>query len=116
MLEGATVTGISDDSSGSNSDPDEIATAPPQDVEVMYSYDAPRGPSHGGEILNVALANAVKKFEEKETAKLVRDEYQVIDSEGESVGLSPIKKGKAKAKAIDRIAATQEDDDEYEFV
>jgi hypothetical protein len=60
--------------------------------------------------LNVALAKAVERFEEKETAKLVRNEYEVVDSEGESVGLTPVKtKGKAK-----KVAEAEEED--YEFV
>ena len=113
MLEGTTATTNSDDSSTSNSDFEEGTPSPPADAGVMYSFDAARGPSHGSEILNVALAKAVEKFEEKETAKLVKNEYDIIDSEGESVGLSPAKKeGKRKAK----IELVQEDEEDYEFV
>ena len=116
MLEG---TAVSDDSSGSNpsSDHEEGSASPPLDAGVMYSFDAPRGPSHGSQILNVALAKAVAKFEEKETAKLVKNEYDIIDSEGESVGLTPVKsrrKGKSAAKTAEFVAP--EEDEDYEFV
>ena len=80
----------------------------------MYSFDAPCGPTQGSQVLNFALANAVKKFEEKETVRLVKNEYDVIDSDGESVGLSPVKKDKGKAKA-EQFVVLDEDED-YEFV
>jgi len=114
MLEGTDAAkGLSDDSSGRSSD-EEAVLSPIPDAGITYSFDAQRGPSRGGEILNVALAKAVVKFEEKETARLVKTEYDVIDSEGESVGLSPVKKSKGKAKAA-MLAAPLEDED-YEFV
>ena len=108
MLEGAPV---SDHSSDSNSDHDEAAVSPPPDAGVMYSFDAPTGPSHGSQILNAALSKAVERFEEKETAKLVKNEYDIIDSEGESVGLTPVKKGKGKAPVT-----VPDADEDYEFV
>ena len=116
MLESGAQT-ISDDSSGSNSDLEEATPSPPPDAGVMYSFDAARGPSHGSQILNVALAKAVERFEEKETAKLVKTEYEVLDSEGESVGLTPAKKGKGKAKAAPvSMTDADADDEDYEFV
>ena len=114
MLESASANAISDDSSGSNSDFEEGTPSPPPDVGVMYSFDAPRGPSHGSQILNTALNKAVAKFEEKETAKLVKNEYEILDSEGESIGLSPIKKGKGKAKA--EPVVVPDADEDFEFV
>jgi len=106
-------TTVSDDSSSSNSDFDEGTPSPPPDAGVMYSFDAPCGPSHGSHILNVALAKAVERFEEKETAKLVKNEYEILDSEGESVGLMPSGKGKGRAK---EVAAVLDEDEDYEFV
>ena len=47
---------------------------PFETVDVKYSYDAPKGPSYGGEILEMALSKAVEKFEDKQTRKLVKDE------------------------------------------
>ncbi len=101
----------SDDSSGSNSDFDDMPS-PPADAGVMYSFDASRSPSHGSQILNVALAKAVERFEEKETVKLVKNEYEILDSEGESIGLANVKKGKGTAKDV-AVAGEEED---YEFV
>lgn len=109
----------SDESSASSSsdhDDDTSPALPPPDAGVMYSFDAARGPSEGSQILNVALLKAMQKFEEKETAKLVKNEYDVIDSEGESVGLSPVKR-KGKGKAAEKaVLVDAVDEDEYEFV
>jgi hypothetical protein len=103
ILEGGNA--VSDDSSNSNSDFDEGTPSPPADAGVMYSFDASRGPSHGSQILNSALAKAVEKFEDKETVRLVRNEYEIVDGDGET----PVKKGKAKAEFV-------ADEEEYEFV
>lgn len=116
MLEGATTIPIDDSSASSGSDHDEdtAPSLPPPDLGVMYSFDAAKGPTEGSQILNVALAKAVQKFEEKETVKLVKSEYEVLDSEGESMGLSPVKyKGKGKAREMPVLV---DEDDEYEFV
>ena len=109
MLDG---TAVSDDSSNSASDYDDTPS-PPADAHVMYSFDAARGPSHGSQILNAALAKAVEKFEERETVQLVKEEYEVLDDEGESVGLSPVKKGK-KPKAP--MMMVPDADEDYELV
>ncbi|KAK5129702.1 hypothetical protein LTR08_002946 [Meristemomyces frigidus] len=111
MLEGAAV---SDDSSNSASDYDETPS-PPADAGITYSFDAKRSPSHGSQILNVALAKAVEKFEERETVKLVKNEYEVLDDEGESVAVTLGKKVKAKAKATTTSVPDAEEED-YEFV
>jgi hypothetical protein len=120
MLDAATDLPIHDDSSASSSSDHDDETSPalpPPDAGVMYSFDAPRGPTEGSQILNVALVKAMEKFEDKATVKLVKDEYDVIDSEGESVGLSPVKnkgKGKAVEKAV--LVEARDEDEEYEFV
>ena len=88
MLEGTSASAVSDNSSDSNSDRDEVATSTAPDAGVMYSFDAASGPTHGSEILNSALAKAVERFEEKETVRLVKAEYDIVDSEGEIVGSS----------------------------
>jgi len=114
VLEG-TDTSANEDSSSSNSDHDEGVAAPAPDAGVMYSFDANRSPSQGSQILNTALAKAVERFEERETVKLVKNEYDVLDSEGESMGLTPVKKSKGKAKAVE-AARSDEEDEDYEFV
>jgi len=114
VLEG-TDTSANEDSSSSNSDHDEGVAAPAPDAGVMYSFDANRSPSQGSQILNTALAKAVERFEERETVKLVKNEYDVLDSEGESMGLTPVKKSKGKAKTVE-AARSDEEDEDYEFV
>jgi hypothetical protein len=84
-------------------------TAPAPDAEVTYSFDAQRGPSQGSQILGFALEKAVAKFESNATEKLVRNEYEILDSDGEPV---PTKAGK-KAQKADGMTA---EEDDYEFV
>ena len=50
-------------------------TTPEADDEVMYSFDAPRGPTLGEEVLSEAMHKAVARFEDGKTVKLVNDEY-----------------------------------------
>ncbi|TKA70604.1 hypothetical protein B0A55_06710 [Friedmanniomyces simplex] len=108
MLEG---TAVSDESSGSASDYDDVPS--PSVDPYFYSFDSRGAPSEGSQILNAALVKAVAKFEERETVKLVKDEYEVLDDEGESVGLTPVKKGK-KAKAQPMVVPDADED--YELV
>ncbi|MCJ1350839.1 MAG: hypothetical protein MMC33_000820 [Icmadophila ericetorum] len=61
----------------------EASAAPEPDVDITYSFDAPRGPSHGSAILSMAINKAVDRFETKVTEKLVKDEYDVVEDEQE---------------------------------
>lgn len=83
-------------------------SAPSPDAEITYSFDAARGPSHGSKILGLALEKAVEQFENNATERLVNDEYELLDSNGDPV---PV-----KAKKSPRMTANPEDDEEYEFV
>ncbi|EME76937.1 uncharacterized protein MYCFIDRAFT_71161 [Pseudocercospora fijiensis CIRAD86] len=113
MLDGAAIT---DDSSGSNSDEYDETPSPPVDAGVTYSFDAVRSPTKGSQILNVALAKAVEKFEERETVKLVKSEYELLDSDGETMAPSPMKpEKKRKGKKAESAVVVGEDED-YEFV
>lgn len=69
--------------SSAEEDVKDASTAPEPDAEILYSYDAPHGPAEGGQILSMALAKAVEKFETKATEKLVKDEYEVVAKETE---------------------------------
>jgi hypothetical protein len=110
LEEGATV---SDDSAATNSDEyEDGAISPPEGV--MYSFDAVAAPSQGSQILNVALAKAVERFEERETVRLVKDEYAVLDTTGEVMPQSTSSRRKAKSKAP--AAAVLDADEDYEFV
>lgn len=59
----------------------ETSAAPEPDAGLTYSFDAPRGPGKGSQILGMALAKAVEKYEFKATEKLVKDEYEVVGKE-----------------------------------
>ena len=64
--------------SSAEEDVKDASAAPEPDAEIMYSYDAPHGPAQGGQVLSMALAKAVEKFETTATEKLVKDEYEVV--------------------------------------
>lgn len=67
--------------SDTNSSDDEVfdsSAAPVPDADVMYSYDAPSGPSTGSDILSNAVMQAVKRFENKQTEQLVKTEYDLV--------------------------------------
>jgi hypothetical protein len=94
--------------SGDSSADEEIeepSAAPAPDAEITYSFDAERGPSHGSQILGQALAKAIERFEVRQTDKLIKEEYEVLDV---NEALSPAPKAVRKT-----IAAEDED---YEFV
>lgn len=80
------------------------------DDNLIYASNTTRQPSQGSQILNVALASAIAKYEDKETTKLVRKEYDMVEDDGESLGLSPVKRTRGKGQAIPA------EDEDYEFV
>jgi hypothetical protein len=95
------------DASGDSSADEDVehpSTAPAPDAEIAYSFDAPRGPSHGSQILGPLLDQAVERFEVRQTDKLIRDEYEVLDAEVLSPGPRVMRKGLAP------------EDEEYEFI
>jgi hypothetical protein len=97
------ITSASDDSSA-DEDVEHPSAAPVPDAGVTYSFDAERGPSHGSQILGLALAKAVERFEIRETDKLIKEEYEVLDLGA----LSPAPKTARKGVAPE--------DEDYEFI
>lgn len=95
---------ISYDNSDSSADEDveEASTAPVPDAEITYSFDAARGPSHGSEILGQALEQAIERYEVRQTDKLIKEEYEVLDTDGEPAG---------KARKNNRTSDVVEEDD-----
>ncbi|KAF2791326.1 hypothetical protein K505DRAFT_351377 [Melanomma pulvis-pyrius CBS 109.77] len=91
--------------SSADEDIEEPSAAPAPDAEITYSYDAERGPSHGSQILGIALAQAIERFEVRQTDKLIKEEYEVLDV---NEALSPA------PKAIRKTVAAEDED--YEFV
>ena len=86
----------------------ESEAAVPVDANVVYSFAGSRSPSHGSQILNTALAKAIEQYEDKETTKLVHNEYEVLTAGEDDSGL-PGSAGR-KPKNVDA------EDEEYEFV
>lgn len=99
----------SDDSSA-DEDVEHPSAAPAPDADIAYSYDAPRGPSHGSQTLNYALDKAVERFETKETEKLVKNEYEVLDLDLDDAAAA------TAAPRAKRRVVVPEDEDDYEFV
>ncbi|KAG9829002.1 hypothetical protein KCU98_g14196, partial [Aureobasidium melanogenum] len=95
----------SEDSSSSSSTSDNEATTP---SEILYGFDNLRVPSHGSQILNTALAKAIEQYEDNETVKLVRNEYEILDADEEEA--HNLGHASVKPKLLDA------EDAEYEFV
>jgi len=93
----------------SEEDVEEPSAAPAPDSGITYSFDASRGPNQGSQILGLALERAVEQFESNATDKLVQDEYEILNSDGEPM---PAKTKKARKSS----ASGQEEEEEYEFV
>lgn len=71
---------LSSDSSAAEDVP-EPSAAPEPDADITCSFDAPRGPTPGGEILTMAINKAIERYETKETEKLVKNEYDIVAKE-----------------------------------
>ena len=85
--------------SSAEEDVKEGSAAPEPDAGITYSFDAARGPAKGSQILSMALAKAVEKYEVRTTEKLVKEEYEVV--------------AKEKDEFHDGYAA---DEDDFEFI
>lgn len=74
-----------DDNPASDSSIDEdireASAAPEPDASITYSFDATQGPHKEGQILSMALAKAVEKYETQATEKLIMMEYEIVDQE-----------------------------------
>ena len=92
--------------SSADEDVEHPSTAPAPDAGVAYSFDAPRGPSQGSQILGPLLDQAMERFEVRQTDKLIRDEYEVLEADAEAVTPGP---------RVVRKGLTPEDE-EYLFV
>ncbi|KAF1814686.1 hypothetical protein P152DRAFT_392316 [Eremomyces bilateralis CBS 781.70] len=103
--------------SGSSSDEHakeviEPSAAPEPDAEITYSFDAAKGPGHGSQLLSMAVEQAVERFENEETEKIVRTEYDLLEAEGVAVPFV----GKGKEKKTAGKKEKKKVEDEYEFV
>ncbi|KAI9669432.1 MAG: hypothetical protein M1831_000468 [Alyxoria varia] len=64
----------------------DVESQPAPDADVMYSFDAKKGPSSGDEVFEHALTKAVEVFEDGQTTKLVKEQYDVVDRDHDSDG------------------------------
>lgn len=91
--------------SSADEEVDHPSVAPVPDAGVAYSFDAERGPSHGSQVLGLALAKAIETFEVRQTDKLIKDEYEVLRLDDDA--LSP---GPSTARKV------APEDEDYEFI
>lgn len=69
---------LTSDAGSSDEEVVHSSVAPAPDADVMYSYDASSGPSAGGDVLSHAVMQAVKRFENKQTETLIKNEYDLV--------------------------------------
>jgi hypothetical protein len=80
------------------------------DSDILYSFDN-KGPSPGSKGRSVDLGGLVelaeKKWDSKQTERMVKVEYEVLDEQGETTVLSKVKgkKGSPKTKAVKNMAS-----------
>jgi hypothetical protein len=80
------------------------------DSDILYSFDN-KGPSPGSNGRSVDLGGLVelaeKKWDSKQTERMVKVEYEVLDEQGETTVLSKSKgkKGSPRTKAVKNMAS-----------
>lgn len=92
--------------SSADEDVEHPSVAPVPDAGVAYSFDAQRGPSHGSQILGLALDKAIQSYEVRQTDKLIKDEYEVLRLDDDALSPGP----KVGRKGVPR------EDEDYEFI
>lgn len=87
---------------------------PPADADVLYSFDAPTAPrkSIG---LDSLVEKAERDFLSRETDKIVRNEYEILDESGEIKVMTKGKGKKGSPRQRAKVVATNEDEDEDDW-
>lgn len=87
------------------------------DSGVLYSYDAPSTPRKVVG-LNSLVEKAEMEWQSRETDKIVRDEYAVLDESGEIKVLTKGKgkKGSSPKQCAQVVERDEEDDDDWETI
>lgn len=85
----------------------DLGPLPPlEDADIIYSFDAHSAPTETVG-LTTLVEKAEKEFASRETDRIVRTEYEMLDESGETV----VNKGKGKrGSPKQRAEATDEDD------
>ncbi|KAF2226510.1 hypothetical protein BDZ85DRAFT_246950 [Elsinoe ampelina] len=66
-------------------------------LEEMYGAEGTM-PGSGSQVLHGALSKAIEAFEDKETVRIVKSEWAMLDEGGEEVGFVAGKRGKGKER------------------
>lgn len=77
---------VSDNSSEGEDIYDASAAPLPAEADFMYNFDTMTGPRAGNDILSHAITQAVRRFENTETEKLVNKEYDVVSDKDTAEG------------------------------
>lgn len=84
------------------------------DEGVLYSFDSVKSPGEKGRKVDLGglVEQAEKKFLSEQTERMIKESYEVLDAEGESVVLTggKKKKGSPKSKAVKAEPKVDEDD------
>ena len=83
---GADYSSEESNSASGESDTNDAETVIP--TEILYGFETTCAPSHGSQILNTALAKAIEQYEDKETTKLVRNEYEMLDADEDEAAVA----------------------------
>lgn len=102
---------VDDDINSYDGEPSDAVLGEPPDCGITYTFDRPTGPSNGNHLLGQALAMAVERYETVKTEKLVNDEYEVLDSDGEPVADRACSLPKTAVRGPFNL-----DEDDYELV
>jgi hypothetical protein len=85
------------------------------DSGVLYSYDAPTTPRKVVG-LNSLVEKAEMEWQSRETDKIVRDEYAVLDESGEVKVMTKGKGKKGSPRQRAQVVARDEGDDDWETI
>ena len=77
---------VSDTSSGDEEVHDASEAPLPAEADFMYNYDNFSGPHTGQDVLSHAISQAVRRFENNETEKLVNKEYDIVSDKDTTEG------------------------------
>ncbi|KAF4551039.1 Hypothetical protein D9617_15g043930 [Elsinoe fawcettii] len=70
-----------------------------EQLEEVYGAEGTM-PESGSQVLHGALKKAIDAFEDKETVRLVKSEWAMLDEGGEEVGFVPEKKRKERGEEL----------------
>jgi hypothetical protein len=92
------------------------------DEGILYSFDS-KGKSPGQKGREVDLGGLVEMAEQKflneQTERMIKEDYEVLDADGESVVLASGKgkrKGSPKNNAVKTEVKVEDDDDGFELI